>query len=593
MSLQVWLPLNGDLHNQGLSGLTATNNGATVNNNGKIGKCYSFNGSSNLITLDSCSFSQKSQWSICAWLYPNTSSLVGFFGCRGNSSGSSLYQLSIAYSTGSDAGYSLMYRDNNTSSPAKFTFASSITASIWQHWVFTYNNGLFSAYKDGLLLNTYQSTGSTMNLINLDISIGCNRAGSPQGYFNGRINDFRIYDHALSPKEVEEIAKGLVLHYKLDDPYVEGTTNLWKTATSSSTPRILSPYAENNTNAYINDNITSSVNPYGNNKITISMDITNNTNVNYWFRARTKTTADAWTSFVAAQSTAYAPPGKTTRVYQTFDWSSGMDGASIYLRHYFGKQRGQFSPSEQIIISHIQVEIKDHLTPWVQENSIRTPTTIYDSSGYNHIGTITGNLAVTKNSIKYTNATFLNGIDTYITSNSNFSFLKDSPFTIALWAYCEDWTTATTNNARYLAATYLRSGGGFCIWSDQGVNRYSIYWRNNSDTTKRCYFSDAGALTSGWAFFAATYDGATMKTYLNGNYYATTTADMRYLESCAPFRIGAYGSSPLGTQALAGNYTDCRLYVSCLTESQIKELYNTSMSIDSRGNVYARELVEL
>jgi hypothetical protein len=31
------------------------------------------------------------------------------------------------------------------------------------------------------------------------------------------MNDFRIYDHALSTKEVEEIAKGLVLHYKLDD----------------------------------------------------------------------------------------------------------------------------------------------------------------------------------------------------------------------------------------------------------------------------------------------------------------------------------------------------------------------------------------
>jgi hypothetical protein len=44
MALQVWLPLNGDLHNQGLSNVTVTNNGATVDNNGKIGKCYSFDG---------------------------------------------------------------------------------------------------------------------------------------------------------------------------------------------------------------------------------------------------------------------------------------------------------------------------------------------------------------------------------------------------------------------------------------------------------------------------------------------------------------------------------------------------------------------
>ena len=46
MSLQVWLPLNGNLDNQGLSEVTVTNNGATVDSNGKIGSCYLFNGNS-------------------------------------------------------------------------------------------------------------------------------------------------------------------------------------------------------------------------------------------------------------------------------------------------------------------------------------------------------------------------------------------------------------------------------------------------------------------------------------------------------------------------------------------------------------------
>jgi len=49
MALQVWLPLNGTLENKGLSNVTVTNNGATVDNNGKIGKCYYFNGSKYLI----------------------------------------------------------------------------------------------------------------------------------------------------------------------------------------------------------------------------------------------------------------------------------------------------------------------------------------------------------------------------------------------------------------------------------------------------------------------------------------------------------------------------------------------------------------
>ena len=70
MALQIWLPLNGDLTQQGLSNVTVTNNGATVDNNGKIGKCYSFNGSSNYITISSFSvpenfsfwFSYKRDW---------------------------------------------------------------------------------------------------------------------------------------------------------------------------------------------------------------------------------------------------------------------------------------------------------------------------------------------------------------------------------------------------------------------------------------------------------------------------------------------------------------------------------------------------
>lgn len=55
MSLQVWLPLNGDLRNLGLSNVTVTNNGATIDDSGKIGKCYTLNGTSNYINISNLS----------------------------------------------------------------------------------------------------------------------------------------------------------------------------------------------------------------------------------------------------------------------------------------------------------------------------------------------------------------------------------------------------------------------------------------------------------------------------------------------------------------------------------------------------------
>ena len=70
MSLRVWLPLNGSLKNQGLDKVTVTNNGATVDNNGKIGKCYYFDGSDDYISLGSSvgKYFNGSPFSITFWI---------------------------------------------------------------------------------------------------------------------------------------------------------------------------------------------------------------------------------------------------------------------------------------------------------------------------------------------------------------------------------------------------------------------------------------------------------------------------------------------------------------------------------------------
>ena len=50
MSLQVWLPLNEDLHNQGLYKTNIISGGdISINGNGKIGSCYYFDGSNDYI----------------------------------------------------------------------------------------------------------------------------------------------------------------------------------------------------------------------------------------------------------------------------------------------------------------------------------------------------------------------------------------------------------------------------------------------------------------------------------------------------------------------------------------------------------------
>ncbi len=80
VSLRVWLPLDGDLRNLGCTDMKFTNSNTTINTSGKIGSCYSFNGSNTQIYA----IHDKSIWndkpiSICMWykfVAGNTTSCV-------------------------------------------------------------------------------------------------------------------------------------------------------------------------------------------------------------------------------------------------------------------------------------------------------------------------------------------------------------------------------------------------------------------------------------------------------------------------------------------------------------------------------------
>ena len=70
MSLQVWLPMTKDLRQQGLSDVTVVNNGATFNSSGKLGGCYSFDGTDDRIYANNVSLN-NSAMSGCCWVKLN------------------------------------------------------------------------------------------------------------------------------------------------------------------------------------------------------------------------------------------------------------------------------------------------------------------------------------------------------------------------------------------------------------------------------------------------------------------------------------------------------------------------------------------
>ena len=92
------------------------------------------------------------------------------------------------------------------------------TFDEWHHVCMTWDGDKTNAYVDGVLCGSIQYGGMPSTYDVADVLIGGATYTTPTFRFNGLMNDIRIYDHCLSPLEVKEISKGLVLHYPLSMP---------------------------------------------------------------------------------------------------------------------------------------------------------------------------------------------------------------------------------------------------------------------------------------------------------------------------------------------------------------------------------------
>ena len=236
MSLRVWLPLNGDLHNQGISDLifSAASSNTTTNANGKIGTCYTNNSHSAGGLISDKPILLGSQYSMCCWFkftdLEASSNLGGGLISQHRYSKNTGFGLTIKY-VSSTTGYLSV----NTGTGSARTFntycgTTLLQANTWYHACGTYDGTNIKIYVNGILEKTQ---AYSMNAPEDYLTIFCWSLSGSSGAaihgdykLNGALNDVRIYDHCLSAAEVKEIAQGLVLHYKLNDGYIESTTNL-------------------------------------------------------------------------------------------------------------------------------------------------------------------------------------------------------------------------------------------------------------------------------------------------------------------------------------------------------------------------------
>lgn len=599
MSLVVWLPLNGNLENQGLSNVTVTNNGATVDNNGKIGKCYKFDGSNNRIYTSDLNL-DCSKLSLACWFYRDSSSTAeGYIASLNNGSGYADCAIGLDTSNAT----TLVFVAGGNSSLTK-----TFTANQWHHAVVTFNGSTITGYLDGEKVGT--STGTPLTKTLLTIGARANSttgAGNAIAYpFKGKLNDFRIYDHCLSAKEVGELAKGLVLHYRLAGPGQENLVPNSNYNNYTATPNSIG--ASLDSSVLWNGMPTLKLSQSGN-----TSNVYRGFSVNI-LNSLTKGEKYTMTVYAYTKDKSLLDSGMEVRIYQQrANGASTLWGNLSYslINNSWVKIQGTYTIDTNAINAIVNMQIVKNGTVWfspvkVEKGSISTPwcphkndalysimgynnNIEYDCSGYRRNGAKSGTITWDINSARYATS-YKFGANSYICAGDKCRPID--AITVAWWGYLSNWSN-------YNRAISCTEGGGWNFEPNSSKMSFPLY-QAGVGYIRALDSMDLSSLSSGWHHWAATFDKGVVKLYRDGTlvntYISPSQNGIQYNTSTGLF-IGAEAggslTSPDSTGTFnGGNLADVRIYATALSAEDIAELYHSAVIVDNTGKNYAYEYFE-
>lgn len=599
--------------------------------------------------------------------------------------------LSVNTGTGSSRTYNTYYG------------TTLLQANTWYHGGYTYDGTNIRIYVNGKLEKTQAYVNMAVPADYLTVfcwSTNGTSGNTTHGNYklNGAINDVRIYDHCLSDKEVEEIAKGLILHYKLND-IITSNTNLiyngfgeagienWSTPSNVKTdikPNVSNIYASfiNNTTKdyipiyrnttysisfYIKQSATSgntypSILPYDVDKKFIA-----NFNTKVGFNLATMTTltqslnpgdtkiyvADLsqWNAnsghhynkvaiFGYKDSTGYIYPdgtytadigtfGNGTNAKTNLDKTNNIitltsaytgtarpvgtsvcastEGSTYFypvggianssITDWTFKQN-TFSSENARLLAARYILFFTYANGYIAGITLKNESIenkIHDNSGYENDATVIGEVINSTSTPRFDHSAYINSSDPTTNStigeyyiSANCALTTPSALTIAWWANPENgyggnishamWsTTANDISSDYQVSAFNHRDTGFDVNSSDGVH---------------LRLSTSSFVKNEWHHYTVTYDGQTAKLYKDG--VQQTSVAFTAAKTLGSFTKILIGHSRAGGvhRKMKGKYSDFRVYVTALTADQVAELYHTSASIDNKGNLYARELVE-
>ena len=576
MSLVAWYPLiDGSLENKGLDTTPLTLHGTIPFTDGRVRTAPTFSANkSNYYTMPP--ITKTNNFSVCCWMKCSsvTSSWIFWQGVIGS--------INLGF---------------NITSLGKLQYVCSpkiivtdLPLNTWIHICMTIDdNGYMNCY-----LNSENVGSASTNGFNYtegdDLYIGLAKIVYP---FNGQLQDFRYYDHCLSPKEVKEIAKGLCLHLPLKG--TNARPNLFK-------------------------NSATMFNSLGNNndsfstwKKTLEFDENSPCGVN---GKKLKVAFKREEGETAMNSGVYHTPAATAMpnltigaTYCTTVWArctvpnvmlrtnvvqsqriisnSNRTLTSEWKRYYFIFSALSETYTTCFYMENVPVGVEGVFEVCCPKLELLSPTpyipnvddTQYsdyvldyepDCSGNEFDATKYGDLTTSDSNGRYNTAVAFNGTNTYLQGLAPTNS-ECKEFTIATWVKLNN---NTSNQAIYACRTVIGQGLVLFYLGATGGIRLDDGVANN-------IFPNSTLEPNKWYHIAVTRDTAERKLYINGNFVSSGATTGALVNMGTMYQIGesnAQTTTPIGN-FLNGTISDFRLYTSALSADDVKELYETSVSI--------------
>lgn len=594
MSLQAWYPLNGTVNDYGLGDHPLTKT-PPFNDNGKIGKCAIFNGNATqIVSNNTKDFNYTNNFSYCIWINYQYNATAG-----------SQWIFTVGRADYGGYGYGLQVVGAQTLNLwfGKKIVPITCNSNEWHHIAFTVCETEIKIYLDGKLnkvsicgeLPTY-SDGNGLGIG------GFHYTSDIYPYF-GRVNDLRIFNHCLSAKEIKEISKGLIVHYKLNCVGAENlmpqslivnkgcttfsydsVNNLYNCVAPIGSDNwgyglrfmynslhqisilkgqticfslIIKPDVECKFSVDVNNATQDGKNPSGN----------DNDDTSHRVYAYSTLKPNVWNKVYWTY---------TAKLYDLYERDSNCGIVTTNLKSPVSFQ-----------IKNIKVELGNIPTSWCPNkndslyNSMGyNNKTEYDCSGYSNNGTIISNIKWDYNTKRYTGS--------YYFTNPNH--LKcpcplSNPETLS----CSFWfKPISIGSYATIACNYGNPSSGF--WLAVNCEGNGLWFYNGAYGR-----SDKGLLNiNQWYHACFVFDKGIITWYQNGELAGTTdlSGKSKTLGISNYISISnSYTGNSWNTN-YTGNISDFRIYSTALTLDDVKVLYNMPISLSKDGSVFAYEYIE-